>query len=149
MPRSRSRGRRITAATVLPLALLMAAGCTGPGGGTSPSRSTAAADSISADIEAQLSERDDVSSVDVYYQDTVTVPESASVDITMKAGADPQLLSDEAVRLVWGSRLDPLSTIDVSVIDPVEPTNGVSTSINLLDDGQRESLEREYGPHPR
>ena len=147
MPPSRARARRIASAVAVPLGLLMAAGCTGPGAGASPSTS-APTDRISAAIEAELGRRDDVSSVDVYYQDSLTIPESASVDVTMKPGADPQVLSDEAVRLVWQSRLNPLSTIAVSVIDPVEPTKGVATSINLLEDDQRAPLEREYGPHP-
>ena len=66
----------------------------------------------------------------------------------MKPGADPQAINDEAVRLVWESRLNPLSTIHVSVIDPVEPINGVASAFNLLEDAQREPLEKKYGPHP-
>ena len=67
----------------------------------------------------------------------------------MTPGADPQAINDEAVRLVWESRLNPLSTIHVSVIDPVELINGVSSAVNLLDEAQREPLEEKYGPPPR
>jgi hypothetical protein len=125
----------------------MLAGC-GWGGDESPKPSAAELDSICAEIEEQLSRRDDVAEVDAFYQDSITVPESASVDITMTPGADPQAINDEAVRLVWESRLNPLITIHVSVIDPVEPINGVATAVNLLDDAQREPLEKKYGPHP-
>jgi hypothetical protein len=66
----------------------------------------------------------------------------------MKPGADPQAINDEAVRLVWESRLNPLSTIHVSVIDPVKHLGGVASAVNLLDDEQRAPLEKKYGPHP-
>lgn len=145
----RASARRIAGA-VLPLGLLMVAGCTGPGADASQSSSSpAAADRITAGIEDELSSRDDVADVDVYYQDSVTIPESASADITMRPGADPQAISDEAVRLIWLSRLNPLSTIDVSVINPDEPIKGVSTSLNLQQDADRASLESRYGPHPK
>ena len=147
MPLTRARVRRMTRAAALPLGLLMLAGCAW-GGGEPQNPSEAQLDGICAEIEDQLRQRDDVAKVDAYYQDSITVPESASVDITMTPGADPQAISDEAVRLVWESRLNPLSTIHVSVIDPVEPINGVATPVNLLDDDQREALEEKYGPHP-
>ena len=76
------------------------------------------------------------------------MPESASVDLTMEPGADPQALDDEAVRLVWESRLNPLSTIHVGVIDPVEPRNGVATAVHLLEEDQRRRMEKKFGPHP-
>lgn len=149
MPVTRASARCIATAAVLPLGLLVLAGCAERSGGEAASASSAVpVDSISAEIEEQLRQRDDVSTVDVYYQDSITVPESASVDITMKPGADPQAINDEAVRLVWESRLNPLSTIHVSVIDPVEPMNGVASAVNLLEDAQRAPLEQKYGPHP-
>jgi hypothetical protein len=52
------------------------------------------------------------------------------------------------VRLVWESRLNPLSTIHVSVIDPVAPLAGVASAFNLLEDDQRAPLGKKYGPHP-
>ena len=140
--------RRIVATAALPLGLLLPAGCATSGGGESPGPSEAQLVSICAEIEEQLRQRDDVAQVDVVYQDSITVPESASVEITMTPGADPQAINDDAVRLVWESRLDPLATIDVSVIDPVEPINGVASSIYLGEDAEREPLEKKYGPHP-
>jgi len=103
---------------------------------------------VSAEIEDELGHRDDVASVDVRYDDSLTVSATASVDVTMKPGADPQVLNDEALRLVWQSKLNPLSVISVSVIDPVTPLNGVSTSVNLFQDAERAPLERAFGPHP-
>ena len=149
MPLTRAIARRTATAAVLPVVLLVVAGCALGGSGASSSPGPAGeVDRISAEIEEQLRQRDDLSTVDVWYQDSITVPESASVEITMTPGADPQAINDEAVRLVWESRLNPLSTIHVSVIDPVEPINGVSSAFNLLDDAQREPLEEKYGPHP-
>ena len=138
--------RRIPAAA-LPLGLLMVAGCAF-GGAEPAGPSEAELDSICAEIEAELRQRDDVAQVDVYYQDFITVPRSASVDITMTPGADPQAINDEAVRLVWQSELEPLATIDVSVTDPVEPINGVASSFYLGEESEREALEEQYGPRP-
>ena len=148
MPLIRASARRVGAAAGLVLGLLVVAGCGGLGAGEAPGPSEAELDRISAEIEDQLRQRDDVATVDVYYQDSITVPQSASVDLTMEPGADPRALNDEAVRLVWESRLNPLSTIHVVVIDPVEPMNGVDSAVNLLDDEQRAPLEEKYGPHP-
>jgi hypothetical protein len=149
VPLTRAIARRTATVAVLPVVLLVVAGCALAGSGASSSPGPAGEiDRISAEIEEQLRQRDDLSTVDVWYQDSITVPESASVEITMTPGADPQAINDEAVRLVWESRLNPLSTIHVSVIDPVEPINGVSSAFNLLDDAQREPLEDKYGPHP-
>lgn len=147
MPLTSASARRTVTAAVLSLGLLMPAGCAW-GGDEPPTPSDAELESICAELEEQLGRRDDVAKVDAYYQDSITVPESASVDITMTPGADPQAISDEAVRMVWESRLNPLGTIHVSVIDPVEPINGVSTAVNLFDDAQRETMEATYGPHP-
>jgi hypothetical protein len=137
-------------AVVVPIGLLVAAGCTAAGGGTTPSASSAVpVDTISAEIEEELTRRDDVASAEVFYNDDVTVSASAMVDVTMEPGADPQALHDEALRLVWESRLNPLNTIAVNVIDPVEPLNGLSSSVDLLDAADREPLEEQYGPHPQ
>jgi hypothetical protein len=149
VPLTRAIARRTATVAALPVGLLIVAGCALGGSGEAASpRPAVEVDRISAEIEEQLRQRDDLSTVDVWYQDSITVPESASVEITMTPGADPQAINDEAVRLVWESRLNPLSTIHVSVIDPVEPINGVSSAFNLLDDAQREPLEEKYGPHP-
>jgi hypothetical protein len=148
VPLIRASARRVAAAAVQMLGLLVVAGCGAMGAGEAPGPSEVELERISAEIEDQLRQRDDVAAVDVYYQDSITVPQSASVDLTMEPGADPRALNDEAVRLIWESRLNPLSTIHVVVIDPVEPMNGVDSAFNLLDDEQRAPLEKKYGPHP-
>lgn len=148
MPLTRATAGRLATAVVRPFDLLVAAGCAAPDAEGTPSPPATGLDSISAEIEEQLRQLDGVANVDVYYQDSITVPESAAVDITIEPGADPQALNDEAVRLVWESRLNPLSTIHVSVIDPVTPMDGVASAVNLLEDDQRDRLEKKYGPHP-
>jgi hypothetical protein len=135
-------------AAVVPLCLLTVAGCAGSNGAVGKGSTDVPVEKISAEIEDELGQRDDVASVDVHYSDSVTVSATASVDVTMKPGADPHELNDEALRLVWQSKLNPLSVISVSVIDPVTPLNGVSTSVNLFEDAVRAPLERAYGPHP-
>lgn len=140
--------RRIATAVVLPFGLLVLPGCAASGAEETPGTPAAELDSISAEIEEQLRQMDGVAAVDVYYQDSITVPESAAVEITIEPGADPHALDDEALRLVWESRLDPLRTIHVSVIDPVTPMDGVAGAVTLLEDDQGERLEKKYGPHP-
>jgi hypothetical protein len=147
--RPRTTARRIPAVAALVLVLVPAAGCGGLQSGALGRDSTdVPIDSISAEIEAELRQRDDVASVDVYYSDTFTVSATASADVTMKPGADPQVLNDEAVRLLWQSRLNPLSVISVNVTNPVDPVKGVSSSLNLYEEAERGPLERAYGPHP-
>jgi hypothetical protein len=141
--------RRYAKAVAVPLGLLMLAGCAwGGGGGESPNPSEAQLDTISAEIEDELAQRDDVQSADLIYNNNLTVSGTASVDVRMTPGADPQVIHDDAVRLVWESRLNPLKVISINVIDPVEPQNGVSSSLSLSDDAAREPLEKKYGPHP-
>ena len=146
-PRGAS-ARRIAALAALTVWLLTVAGCASSNGAVGKGSTDVPIESISAEIEVELRRRDDVASVDVTYSNSLTVSATASIDVTMNPGADPRVLEDEALRLIWQSRLNPLSGIDVSVIDPVEPLNGVSTSLNLFEDADREFLEQAYGPHP-
>ena len=145
MPLIRTRARRTVA---VPLLLAALVGCSASNGAVGKGSTDVPVEEISAGIESALSRRPDVASVNVYYTNSLTVSATAGVDVTMKPGADPQELNDEALRLVWQSGLNPLSVISVSVIDPVEPLNGVSTSVNLFEEAEREPLERAYGPHP-
>ena len=52
------------------------------------------------------------------------------------------------MRLVWLSRLDPLDTIGINVVDPVEPTRGITRFLDVLDPAVHGPLQQRYGPHP-
>jgi hypothetical protein len=152
VPAVPSRVRRAARAVVLPLGIAVLAGCAFAGGGSFPSAGSTPEDPIAgvrADIERRLTEREDVAAAEVRYRDDMTVPGSAAVDVRLEPGADPQALSDEAVRLVWQSELASLDSITVEVANPADPAAGVSRIVDLLDDAQRLEIESEFGPRPR
>lgn len=57
-------------------------------------------------------------------------------------GTVPSRLTDEVVRLVWGSRLYPLKSIQIKA-GPDGPTHTVA-----LDSAERSKLRHQYGPRP-
>lgn len=151
MPTTRGPARRVAPIVVLPLCVVLLAGCAVAGGGAASPGSTPPEDptaAVGADIERQLLARDDVADAEVRYRDDVTVPASAAVDVTMEPGADAEALADEAVRLVWLSTIEPLHSITLEIGDPADPPRGISRIVDLLDDTQREAIESEYGPRP-
>jgi hypothetical protein len=81
-------------------------------------------DTIAAQIQAALAERPDVAAAEVKYADNLTSTATAHVNITVKAGAALEPVLNEAVRLVWLSKLNPLHNIAVSLIDEVNKQRG-------------------------
>ena len=151
MRTTRGRARRAARTIVLPLGVLLLAGCAFASGGAPSPSSSAAEDpstAVGADIERQLIARHDVADAEVRYRDDLTLPAGAAVDVTLEPGADPEALADEAVRLVWLSTMEPLHSITLEIGNPEDPPSGVSRIIDLLDDAQREAIESEYGPRP-
>ncbi|TYP88548.1 hypothetical protein [Blastococcus xanthinilyticus] len=139
------RRRRPAAALLLP-AVLALAGCgwlSGEGPAGSPEERTAG---TRADIERELTARDGVTAAEVRYRDDLTVSATAAVDVTVEPDADAEATYDEALRLVWDSDLAPLDVIAVSVIDPADPPSGISRTVNLLDEVERDAVEDELGP---
>ena len=145
MPRSGTSARRLAAGPAL-AAVLLLAGCWDQG--PAADEPEVAVDAMCAEIEEQLTARDDIAASEVWYQDTLTVPASAAVDVTPEPGADLEALADEAVRSVWLSRIEPLNSITVEVANPPDPPSGISRIVDLLDEEQRAAIESEYGPRP-
>ncbi|WP_157943913.1 hypothetical protein [Blastococcus atacamensis] len=144
----RRRGVRTLA---LALGVLALAGCTSGAAGGTPSASSTPEDPTAgtrADIERELADRDDVADAEVLYRDDVTVPSTVAVDVTIEPGADVAALADEALRLVWLSDIEPLTTIQVEVINPSDPMQGLSRAVRLLDDAERAAVEDRFGPRP-
>ena len=136
-------------AALLSCAVLPLAGCTSGGSGKPAGTAGASATSaITAQAQEVLRGRADVASAQVEYHDVVEDPGSATVTVTMKPGADPEAIAAEAVRLVWQSRLDPLDTIGINVVNPAEPTRGITRFLNVLDPTVSGPLQQQYGPHP-
>ncbi|MFY1668842.1 hypothetical protein ACN27G_02620 [Plantactinospora sp. WMMB334] len=105
----------------------------------------AESDAIATEIQEALAARPDVVRVKVGYQNNISNSASASVTATLKAGADFDPFLDEAVRLVWLSRLDPLSSISAAAIDAEDEQRGTTRHLTLDDSAE---LERRYGPRP-
>ncbi|MBF9128570.1 hypothetical protein I0C86_06150 [Plantactinospora sp. S1510] len=100
---------------------------------------------ITAEIQEALAQRPEVVRVEVGYQNNISNSASASVTATLKAGADFDPFLDEAVRLVWLSKLDPLGSIRASAIDAEDIHRGTTRHLNPDDKAE---LERKYGPRP-
>ncbi|NEK84671.1 hypothetical protein GCU60_02680 [Blastococcus saxobsidens] len=135
---------------VLPLGVLLLAGCAFAGGSSASPSSSAPEDPTAPareDIERQLTGRDDVAEAEVLYRDDVTVPGSVAVDVTLAPGGDREVVAEEIVRLVWTSPIEPVNTITIEIGDPQDPP-GLSRIVSLSDDAQREAIESQYGPRP-
>lgn len=137
-------GAHLLVGVTLPVALLLLPAC----GGDGPEESAVPNDEIAADIERELAARDDVAGVDVTYLDEFTNPSTVTADITMRPGADAQALSEEGVRLLWESELDPLTSLAVYVTNPEDPPAGVTRIVSFTQDSERAPLEERYGPRP-
>jgi hypothetical protein len=141
----RRRPADLIAVPALALSLLIAnAGC-------QPSKpykasDTTTMDTIADEIRTTLAERRDVVTAKVTYQDNLEASGSAAVNVTLKSGTDAETVIDDAVRLVWQSRLNPLHIIRVGV---VYPDNVPPGTIRYVDpDKEKADLDRKYGPHP-
>jgi len=102
-------------------------------------------DAISAELGATLAQRPDVVKAEVFYQDSLDAAGTALVAITVKPGADFDPVVDEALRLVWQSRLGRLFIIEIDVTDL---DNHTGTQRKVRVDQEKAELERRYGPHP-
>lgn len=150
MLRSRRAPRpfRMVAAVVLALTVVVAsAGCIGPK--TKPGSDQTAMDAIAQQIQTTLAQRPDVVNADVGYQNNLDASERADVGVKVKAGADFEPVIDEAVRLIWQSKLNPLSSIRIDVIDAENAQRGKTRHVNLLNSNEKAPLESKYGPRPQ
>lgn len=102
---------------------------------------------ITAEIQEALAQRPDVVWVEVGYQNNISNSSSAAVNARVKAGTEFDPFIDEAVRLVWQSRLHPLSSIRVSVSDADDVHRSTTRYVAPADEDKAE-LERKYGARP-
>ncbi|MDW5330559.1 hypothetical protein [Plantactinospora sp. KLBMP9567] len=146
MRRSRKR-RQIRAGGLVALAVSMlvaVASCSVLG---DSDQERAESDAIATAIQETLAQRPDVVRVKVGYQNNISNSASASVTAFLKPGADFDRFIDEAVRLLWLSKLSPLSGISVSVSDDADVHRGTTRYVAPADEDKAE-LEQKYGPRP-
>jgi hypothetical protein len=134
------------AMTVAALALALTTGCVRATEGSGSDQN--AMDAITSDIQATLAKRPDVVTAKVGYQNTLVASEQADATITISAGADFEPVIDEAVRLIWQSKLKPLSSISVGVIDEKDLQRGTRKYFRP-DKEDKAELESKYGPRPK
>ncbi|MGI5146850.1 hypothetical protein ACQEVC_10765 [Plantactinospora sp. CA-294935] len=104
-------------------------------------------DAIAAQIQTALAARPDVVTVKVGYQNNLSAAERVDVTATLTAGTDFTPFIDEVTRLVWQSKLHPLSSINISVSDADDIQRSTSRHLAPADEDKTE-LERKYGPRP-
>ena len=129
------------------LVLLGSAACTASKG--KPASDQKAMDTIAQQIRTTLAQRPDVVNADVGYQNNMNASGRADVGIKVKAGTAFEPVIDEAVRLIWHSKLNPLSSIRIDVIDAENLQRGETRHINLLNSDNKAQLEGKYGPRPK
>ena len=71
---------------------------------------------------------------------------AASVAVTVTAGADFEPVTDEALRLLWQSRLRPLHAIRIDIVDAEDLNRDAVRHVNAID--QKDELDGKYGPRP-
>jgi hypothetical protein len=105
-------------------------------------------ETITAQIQATLTQRPDVASVKVFYSDDISDPGFATANIKVKAGKPFEPVIDETVRLIWLSQLNPLSSIRIGILDVVDLQRNEVRDLDT-DGTDQAALEQEYGPRPR
>lgn len=99
-------------------------------------------------IEDTLRQFPGVVKAKVDYSDNITAPGNAAVSVTVKAGTPQQPVVDAAARLCWLSRLNPLKTISIGVVDEADKQKGTVKDLNLLTPDASD-LQHRFGPRPR
>ncbi len=125
------------------VAMLACNGC------TNSKENQAAMEAITAQIQSVLTQRPDVTRAEVSYQNSLDAAERADADIYVKPGSDYERIADDAVRLLWTSKLNPLGTINVSVTDTQVSTRGTVRRIIASSPQEIADLNNKYGQHPK
>ncbi|HVQ93001.1 MAG TPA: hypothetical protein VMU51_18340 [Mycobacteriales bacterium] len=135
--------------TLAVLLVLMLAGCAGSGSGISgrgddrDARNRAEWDTIAG----TLRKLPGVSRVDGGYRRDASNPGGAAVlSITVEPGTDLQRTADDAVRSLWLSRLDPITSATVTVGTADKPKDAIDRHVDFK--FERKQLTASYGPRP-
>lgn len=104
-------------------------------------------EAAAAQVRAELARRPDVVRVEVLYSNYITEPGAASANIAVKPGRDFEPVVEAAVRLFWQSRISPLNSISIGIVDAADKQRGEIRDFDPLEE-DRAVLEARYGPRP-
>ncbi|GGN23632.1 hypothetical protein FHR83_002782 [Actinoplanes campanulatus] len=125
--------------------LLLVAGLAGCGLGE---REHEAASAITQRLQSDLEGRSEVAGAEVIYQDNFTASRRADASVRIKAGADVAAVTDEVVRMIWASELEPLRSVTVTVWDEADNQRNETRRLDFEDPATKTELEGKYGPRP-
>ena len=140
--RTARRSRIVTTFAVALLAMTSGASCSNP----KQKSESKAMDTIAAQIQTTLAQRQELVTVKVNYQDTLDASGTAAVAASVKPGTDLEAIVDNALKLVWQSRLNPLSSIRIDI--GFDNSNQRGTTRIVIVDNEKADLDQKYGPHP-
>jgi hypothetical protein len=145
------RGRTAVASVVLVAVVLVTvalAGCASGGGAGGPSRREdrdARNRTESDTVNRSLGRLPGVLRVDGgYRRDASNAHGAVVLSITVRPGTDLAHVADQAIRAVWRSRLDPVSSMTVTVGSEDKPAAAIDRHTDFLFD--RGQLTTSYGP---
>jgi hypothetical protein len=144
---TRAVGRVVAAG----LALAFAFGLTGcfwsGGGGEQHDDRQERMDAIAAEVQATLAGRTDVAQVTVNYIDDISDSGFVDASIQVKSGTPFTPVEGEAVRLLWQSKLEPLKTIRIALVDAVDVSRNEVLHFDAVGK-DKAALEAKYGRRP-
>ncbi len=136
----RASGRVASVALVAVIAVSSLAGCSF---GTTPE-----IEAILVAIEGELAKLPNVVEVDVEYENSLNLPGDAYVTFKASSESGSEALVDEAVRLIWQSKINPLEGMVVKVYDESKTRIFASNNLRLYPEDEAELIAK-YGPHPQ
>lgn len=138
---------RAAAACLAVTCVVGLAGCFWPGGDRNRNDRRERMNAIAGEVAATLAKRADVTRVTVNYNDDVTDPGVADASIQVTAGTAFPPVQDEALRLLWRSRLDPLNNIRIAIVDAADPNRSEVVHFDAAGK-DKARLEGKYGKRP-
>lgn len=97
-------------------------------------------------LSRELDDLPGVGDAEVVYALTPSNSGDATALLPLEPGADARAVADQALRALWLSRMDPLTSVAVAATDPQDPSRSVSETLTVAGDG--DELRRRFGPRP-
>ena len=140
---------RLRTLALVALAAALISGCTSPvTPKNEPTMEQSQATTIVTGIETSAEQQSGVVTAKATYQNSLDAHATGAITITVKAGAPVDPVFDKAVELFWRSRLTPLSTVSVGVIDEGDDQRGREQVVSFLDQTTKNDLTAKYGARP-